>query len=90
MTIPFEVQRNANPMPKAQREALLVNPVFGQNRTDHQVVCSWEKEKGQLQVVGSLQAQSVKTSSSSGAIPPLRLKNFSAAFTSPCLARSAK
>ena len=46
MTVPFEVQRNANPMPKAQREALLVNPVFGQNRTDHQVVCTWEKEKG--------------------------------------------
>ena len=46
MSIPFEVQRNANPMPKAEREALLVNPVFGQNRTDHQVVCTWEKEKG--------------------------------------------
>jgi len=38
MSIPFEVQRNANPMPKEEREALLVNPVFGQNRTDHQVV----------------------------------------------------
>jgi branched-chain amino acid aminotransferase len=33
-------------MPAAQREAILENPVFGQHRTDHQVICVWEKDKG--------------------------------------------
>jgi len=46
MTIQFEVVRNPSPMPAAQREAILENPVFGQHRTDHQVICVWEKEKG--------------------------------------------
>lgn len=46
MSIPFEVQRNPSPMPQAERDAVLVNPVFGQYRTDHQVVCCWEKDKG--------------------------------------------
>ena len=46
MSIQFEVLRNPNPLPHAQREAVLAHPVFGQNRTDHQVVCCWEKDKG--------------------------------------------
>jgi len=46
MTIQFEVVRNPSPMPAAQREAVLENPVFGQHRTDHQVICVWEKDKG--------------------------------------------
>lgn len=46
MSTPFEVQRNPSPMPAAERDAVLVNPVFGQYRTDHQVVCCWEKDKG--------------------------------------------
>jgi branched-chain amino acid aminotransferase len=46
MSIQFEVVRNTSPMPDAQREAILQNPVFGQHRTDHQVVCVWEKEHG--------------------------------------------
>lgn len=46
MHVPFEVLRNANPMPQAEREAVLVSPAFGQHRTDHQVVCTWEKGKG--------------------------------------------
>jgi branched-chain amino acid aminotransferase len=46
MTIQFEVVRNPSPMPAAQREAILENPVFGQHRTDHQVICVWEKDKG--------------------------------------------
>ncbi len=46
MTIQFEVVRNPSPMPAAQRAAVLENPVFGQHRTDHQVICVWEKDKG--------------------------------------------
>lgn len=46
MSIQFEVQRNPNPLPQAERAAVLAHPVFGQNRTDHQVVCCWEKGKG--------------------------------------------
>lgn len=46
MSIQFHVQRNPNPLSQAQREAVLKNPVFGQYRTDHQVVCVWEKGKG--------------------------------------------
>ena len=48
MSTRFEVQRNPNPLPQAQREAVLAHPVFGQHRTDHQVVCCWEKGKGWL------------------------------------------
>ncbi|MCX7273302.1 MAG: branched-chain amino acid aminotransferase [Burkholderiales bacterium] len=46
MSIQFHVQRNPNPLSQAQRETVLKNPVFGQYRTDHQVVCVWEKDKG--------------------------------------------
>ena len=46
MSMQFEVLRNPNPLPLAQRDAVLAQPVFGQIRTDHQVVCCWEKDKG--------------------------------------------
>ena len=42
----FEVIRNTNPKPDAEREAVLQAPVFGANLTDHQVVVVWEKDKG--------------------------------------------
>ena len=42
----FEVIRNANPTPDAEREEIIKAPVFGANLTDHQIVVVWEKEKG--------------------------------------------
>jgi branched-chain amino acid aminotransferase len=42
----FDVQLNPNPLSQEQRKAVLANPVFGQHRTDHQVVCCWDKENG--------------------------------------------
>jgi len=42
----FEVIRNTNPTPVAEREEVLKAPVFGANLTDHQVVVVWEKDKG--------------------------------------------
>ena len=46
MTLEFKVTRNSNPLPIAERDAVLAAPVFGQYRTDHQVICVWEKEHG--------------------------------------------
>ena len=46
MTLEFKVTRNEHPLPAAEREAVLEAPVFGTYRTDHQVVCVWEKDKG--------------------------------------------
>ncbi|NBU23231.1 MAG: branched-chain amino acid aminotransferase [Actinobacteria bacterium] len=42
----FEVVRNPNPVPAAEREAIIANPTFGTHFTDHQVVVVWEKDKG--------------------------------------------
>ncbi|MEY4995115.1 MAG: hypothetical protein RLZ65_964 [Actinomycetota bacterium] len=42
----FEVTRNPNPVPAAEREAIIANPTFGTHFTDHQVVVVWEKDKG--------------------------------------------
>ncbi len=42
----FKVTKNPNPTPKAERDAILANPVFGAKFTDHQVVVVWEKDKG--------------------------------------------
>lgn len=42
----FKVTRNPNPTEKAEREAILANPVFGTRFTDHQVVVVWERDKG--------------------------------------------
>ena len=46
MTVEFKVTRNTNPLSIAERDEVLAAPVFGQYRTDHQVVCVWEKDKG--------------------------------------------
>ncbi len=42
----FEVTRNPNPVPDAERDAIIANPTFGTHFTDHQVVVVWEKDKG--------------------------------------------
>jgi len=44
--VEFEVIRSQNPLPDAEREAILENPVFGTSFTDHQVIVVWEKGKG--------------------------------------------
>ena len=46
MTYNWKITRNEKPMPDAEREAVLEAPVFGAVRTDHQVVCVWEQDKG--------------------------------------------
>jgi branched-chain amino acid aminotransferase len=46
MSLQFEVTLNSNPTADENREAILENPVFGANLTDHQVVITWEKDKG--------------------------------------------
>ncbi len=46
MSVQFSVTRNPHPLPDAEREAILANPVFGAKLTDHQVVVVWEKDKG--------------------------------------------
>ena len=46
MSIEWKITRNQKPMPASEREAVLEAPVFGAVRTDHQVVCVWEQEKG--------------------------------------------
>jgi branched-chain amino acid aminotransferase len=46
MSIEWKITRNEKPMPAAEREAVLEAPVFGAVRTDHQVVCVWEQDKG--------------------------------------------
>ena len=42
----FEVIKNEHPLDPAKRAEVLAAPVFGQYRTDHQVVCVWEHDKG--------------------------------------------
>ena len=42
----FKVTRNPNPTPDAEREAVIANPTFGTNFTDHQIVVVWDKGKG--------------------------------------------
>lgn len=46
MTLTWKITRNQNPMSIAERDAVLAAPVFGAVRTDHQVICVWEKENG--------------------------------------------
>jgi branched-chain amino acid aminotransferase len=43
---PWTVTKNPNPLAAEKREAILENPVFGANLTDHQVIVTWEKDKG--------------------------------------------
>ena len=42
----FHVSKNENPLDAAERERLIANPTFGTHFTDHQVVITWEKDKG--------------------------------------------
>ena len=42
----FDVSKNANPLDAAERERIIANPTFGTHFTDHQVVITWEKDKG--------------------------------------------
>ena len=46
MSLEFEVTLNENRLPDEARDAILENPVFGAKLTDHQVVITWEKDKG--------------------------------------------
>jgi len=42
----FKVIKSDHPMAASEREALLENPAFGANFTDHQVIIEWTEEKG--------------------------------------------
>jgi branched-chain amino acid aminotransferase len=42
----WTVVHSSNPLPDAEREAILENPVFGANFTDHQVIVTWTAENG--------------------------------------------
>jgi len=42
----FDVSKNANPLEVSERERIIANPTFGTHFTDHQVVITWEKDKG--------------------------------------------
>ncbi len=42
----WTVTKNLNPTPDATREAILENPTFGTNFTDHMVTVVWDKDKG--------------------------------------------
>jgi len=42
----WTVTKSANPLPDAEREAILADPVFGTKFTDHQVIVTWDKENG--------------------------------------------
>ena len=46
MSVQWKVTRNQKPMADTERNAVLAAPVFGAVRTDHQVVCVWEQDKG--------------------------------------------
>lgn len=46
MTLNFAVEKNPHPAPDAKREAVLANPAFGKNFTDHMVTIHWSKERG--------------------------------------------
>ena len=42
----FDVSKNANPLEASERERIIANPTFGTHFTDHQVVITWETDKG--------------------------------------------
>ncbi len=45
-TYEWTIVHSENKLPEAEREAILDAPVFGTKFTDHQVVVTWEKDKG--------------------------------------------
>ncbi len=46
MTVDFEIRRNANPVPAAERAAQMANPGFGRVFTDHMVTIRYADGKG--------------------------------------------
>lgn len=46
MTLNFAVDKNPNPATDAQREAVLADPAFGKNFTDHMVTIEWTEDRG--------------------------------------------
>ena len=42
----FKIIKSDHAMPESEREALLEDPAFGVNFTDHQVIIEWTKEDG--------------------------------------------
>ncbi|HZK32074.1 MAG TPA: branched chain amino acid aminotransferase, partial [Corynebacterium sp.] len=42
----FTVERNPRPATGAQREAVLANPAFGKNFTDHMITIEWSEDQG--------------------------------------------
>jgi branched-chain amino acid aminotransferase len=42
----FQVSVNQNPLAASERERIIAHPTFGTHFTDHQVVITWEKDKG--------------------------------------------
>ncbi|AIT61499.1 branched-chain amino acid aminotransferase [Corynebacterium doosanense] len=46
MTLNFAVDQHPNPATDAQREAVLADPAFGQNFTDHMVTVEWSADRG--------------------------------------------
>ena len=42
----YPLQRNAHPRSEAEREAILANPGFGKNFTDHMFLATWTKGQG--------------------------------------------
>lgn len=46
MTLNFAVDQHPNPATDAQREAVLADPAFGKNFTDHMVTIEWTEDRG--------------------------------------------
>src|SRR5690349_25173450 len=46
MSVDFEIRSNPNPVPAAERAALLANPGFGRVFTDHMVTIRFAEGKG--------------------------------------------
>lgn len=42
----FSIERNLNPASDAEREAVLANPAFGKNFTDHMITIEWTEDEG--------------------------------------------
>lgn len=46
MSLEFSVQRNPHPKPAAEREAIVADPAFGEQLTDHMIRIEWDKGRG--------------------------------------------
>src|SRR6476619_2747523 len=46
MSLRFAVTRTQNPLPGADREAILANPGFGRYFTDHMMLADWTEDQG--------------------------------------------